>query len=127
MSWIKKTVKKAGGVLGATVGGLIGGAPGAAIGAQIGGSMQSLYQQKDAQKQAQAAQEAQVRATEYAAAVEQGVSGMTSSTPMMQTADVNSQLSAQAAESAKKRRFSMSRTINNGGLLGAMTGKQTLG
>ena len=40
---------------------------------------------------------------------------------------INAEMSAQAAETRKKRAFAMSRTINNTNLLGSVTGKTILG
>lgn len=131
---ITKAVKKAkgaivGGGTGAILGSIIPGVGtmlGAAVGSYVGNSIDAQRQQIKTQEKLQAASEKaqanQLQATEYAAAVQKSVSGITSAAPMIQTAQVNSQLSARAEETARRRRYSLSNTINKGSLLGGYGG-----
>lgn len=105
-----------------------------AVVAGVAGAGLSLYSahkqrkaQREAEREAARAQAEQLKAAEYANALQQSASGVLSASPDQQTMQDNEQLSEQAAESARKRRFSLSRSINRGGILGATAGKQTLG
>ncbi len=93
----------------------------ALIAAGLASAASTIYGSKKAKEQQKEAEAAAER-TRLASATVQAVDA-----PTTVTADQSAVSAEVDANSKKKRRFSVSNTVNNASMLGAMTGKKTLG